>query len=255
LLVACSSPLIESGDVQALLGFWLMMPMPICMPAVALCRFSKHNTVARTVINTSAGFLGILLLSPLYDTYSMHRAKKDASHATPESLVETWGLAPSVSDIHYLFCHCPVATWAPCSETSVHSWRCCSAPHTCLQLMGAPALRSTQRRSRTCRTGGEANSLLSASLTAAAISNLFMLRHLGACIDEREKLRVRSWLLRVLLCWCCGGLVVAGDTADRCMLPLPGKAYSSKCTAATTAGCRCYVKHYRSGESTAMQAV
>jgi hypothetical protein len=44
----------------------------------------------------------------------------------------------------------------------------------------------------TCRTGGEANSLLSASLTAAAISNLFMLRHLGACIDEREKLRVRS---------------------------------------------------------------
>lgn len=46
----------------------------------------------------------------------------------------------------------------------------------------------------TCRTGGETNSLLSASLTAAAISNLFMLRHLGACIDEREKLRVRVLL-------------------------------------------------------------
>jgi predicted transporter len=75
--------------VQALLGFWLMMPLPICLPAVALCRFSKHNTVARTVINTSAAFLSILMLSPLYDTYAMHKAKENASHATPESLVET----------------------------------------------------------------------------------------------------------------------------------------------------------------------
>lgn len=122
-------PLYIICGIEALLGFWLMMPLPICLPAVALCRFSKHNTVARTVINTSAAFLSILMLSPLYDTYAMHKAKENASHATPESLVET--------------------------------------------------------------TGGEANSLLSASLTAAAISNLFMLRHLGACIDEREKLRMQ----------------------------------------------------------------
>ena len=54
-----------------------------------------------------------------------------------------------------------------------------------------------------CRTGGEANSLLSASLTAAAISNLFMLRHLGACIDEREKLRVRCMCELSVLPWCC----------------------------------------------------
>ncbi len=32
--------------------------------------------------------------------------------------------------------------------------------------------------------------MLSATLTAAAIGNLFLLRHLGACIDEREQLKV-----------------------------------------------------------------
>jgi hypothetical protein len=122
-------PLYIICGLESLLGFWLMLPMPFCLPAVALCRFSKHNTVARTVINTTAAFLSILLLAPLYDNYTMHKAKENASHATPESLVET--------------------------------------------------------------TGNEANSLLSASLTAAAICNLFMLRHLGACIDEREKLRVQ----------------------------------------------------------------
>ena len=87
--VTCSHVPTKIVHPQALLGIWLMMPMPICLPAVALCRFSKHNTVARTVINTSAGFLSILMLSPLYDTYAMHKAKENASHATPESLVET----------------------------------------------------------------------------------------------------------------------------------------------------------------------
>lgn len=40
---------------------------------VKLCRFFKYNTVARTFVNTSAGFLTVLLLSPLYDTWAMHR--------------------------------------------------------------------------------------------------------------------------------------------------------------------------------------
>jgi hypothetical protein len=120
-------PLYIICGVEALLGFCLMLPLPLCLPAVALCRFSKHNSIARTVINTSAAFLTILLVSPLYDAYAMSRAKAEASHATPESLVKT--------------------------------------------------------------SSGEATSQLSACLTAAAISNLFMLRHMGACIDEREKLR------------------------------------------------------------------
>lgn len=40
------------------------------------------------------------------------------------------------------------------------------------------------------RTSGEATAQLSACLTAASIGNLFMLRHLGATIDERETLKV-----------------------------------------------------------------
>lgn len=122
-------PLYIICGLEAFLGFCLMLPLPLCMPAVALCRFSKHNSIARTVINTSAAFLTILLLSPLYDTYAMHKAKAESSHTTPESLVKT--------------------------------------------------------------SSGEATSQLSACLTAAAISNLFMLRHMGACIDEREKLRAQ----------------------------------------------------------------
>lgn len=120
-------PLYIIIGLESLLAFVLMLPLPFCKPAVALCRFSKHNTVARTVINTAATFLSILLLSPLYDTYALHKAKEEASHATPESLAKT--------------------------------------------------------------SSGEVTSQLSASLTAAAIGNLFLLRHLGACIDEREALR------------------------------------------------------------------
>ena len=40
------------------------------------------------------------------------------------------------------------------------------------------------------RTSGEATSQLSACLTASSIFNLFMLRHLGATMDEREALKV-----------------------------------------------------------------
>mmetsp|Transcript_19965 Transcript_19965/g.60342 ORF Transcript_19965/g.60342 Transcript_19965/m.60342 type:complete len:89 (-) Transcript_19965:109-375(-) len=82
-------PLYVIVGIESFLAFQLMLPLPLCMPAVKLCRFFKVNTVARTIINTSAAFLTILLLSPLYDTWAMHRAKADASHATPESLVET----------------------------------------------------------------------------------------------------------------------------------------------------------------------
>lgn len=114
---------------QAILGVNLMLPLPLCMPAVKFCRFCKHNTVARTVINTAAGFLMVLMLAPAYDAWMLSRAKKLATHVTADALSDT--------------------------------------------------------------TTEEATSQLSACLTGASIGNLFMLRHLGATIDERENLKAQ----------------------------------------------------------------
>lgn len=120
-------PLYIIVGLESILGFFLMLPMPLCMPAVKLCRFSKDNQIARTVVNTSAVFLMILLCQPLYDTYILHKAKEQASASSAEELAST--------------------------------------------------------------TSGEATSQLTASLTAAAVANMFLLRHLGSVIDEREQLK------------------------------------------------------------------
>jgi len=54
----------------------LMLPAPLYRPAVALCVFTRRNGLARTVINTSTGFLLLMLIAPAYEYYTVSKFQK-----------------------------------------------------------------------------------------------------------------------------------------------------------------------------------
>ena len=49
----------------------LLLPYPLYKPSVALCVFTGHNVMARTVINTMTAFLTLMMVAPVYEYWNV----------------------------------------------------------------------------------------------------------------------------------------------------------------------------------------
>lgn len=68
-------PLYGIISLETLLALILMLPDPLSEPAIFLFRQTKTQ-IGRTFLFTTALFLCVLLISPMYDAYTVHQQKK-----------------------------------------------------------------------------------------------------------------------------------------------------------------------------------
>ena len=58
-------------SVESVIAGMLMLPAPLYQPAVALCVFTSRNALAKTVINTIAFILALMLTAPVYEFWNI----------------------------------------------------------------------------------------------------------------------------------------------------------------------------------------
>ena len=67
-------PLLVFGGVEGVIALLLLLPLPLCRPAILVCKLTNTHA-GRTVVICIASFLGILLLAPIYDIAVLHQYK------------------------------------------------------------------------------------------------------------------------------------------------------------------------------------
>ncbi|EFN50774.1 hypothetical protein CHLNCDRAFT_142489 [Chlorella variabilis] len=148
-------PLLIILVLETAVGALLLCPKPFNQPSIALAR-ATHTQIGATVFYTLAGVLTLLMASPLYDATQLYHATRDKTDAVAAALDTT--------------CE---------RESFVNS---CVFVGLAAAAADAPVAQPAAEH--------EARTLLSFTLTAACLAQMFFLRRLGAVLGQLERMSV-----------------------------------------------------------------
>jgi len=90
-------PLYLVISVISVVAITLMLPKPLYIPAVKFCVFTKTNALARTVINTTAAVMCMMLIAPAYDYYNVSKFKELKVTTEPGSVQDQSEIASQLN--------------------------------------------------------------------------------------------------------------------------------------------------------------